>query len=292
MRNFPVWLTKSFSPDGTSRAVQGLLSELNLESVCEHASCPNRQDCYSNRQLTFMILGRNCTRACRFCAVSHGLVSGVDLDEPMRLAEAANRLGLSHVVVTSVTRDDLADEGASHFVRVVEALKKSPSHPSIELLVPDFHARKELIEQVISSSPDVFAHNIETVERLSGSLRPQAGYRRSLDVLRLAASITKTSIIKSGIMVGLGETCSEVKETLKDLFEAGCTHVTIGQYLRPSSKCVEVAEYVSPSRFLEFRDMAYEIGFSWAASSPFVRSSYRAFEALKARASFKEAVSV
>jgi lipoic acid synthetase len=282
MRSYPDWLKKKFSPDGTSRLVDGLLNELELESVCEHAACPNRHECYSRRQLTFLILGKVCTRSCRFCGISSGRPDSVSFNEPYRLAQAVNRIGLEHVVITSVTRDDLPDEGAGQFVRVMEALRSLSKDLSIELLVPDFHARRDLIEKVIESSPDVFAHNIETVERLSGKLRPQGDYRRSLEVLRIASSMTKKSIIKSGIMVGLGESPYEVHGTLEDLLGAGCSHITIGQYLKPSEESVSVSEYVSPQMFSEYEKLAYKAGFRWVMSGPFVRSSYRAIDAIKA----------
>lgn len=280
MGRYPGWLKKSFSPDGTARSVRGLIEDLGLVTVCESAVCPNLRECYSQRQLTFMILGDRCTRSCRFCAVDHGKPQAVSPDEPQRVAEAVQRLGLKHVVITSVARDELADEGASHFVEVMEAVRRRNPGVTVELLVPDFHAREELIGQVMARRPEVFAHNVETVERLSPVMRPQAGYRRSLTVLRLARSLADRQIIKSSVMVGVGEQEDELRTTFGELVEAGCTHLTIGQYLQPSSRHLPVREYVSPERFASYERMAYEAGLQWVLAGPFVRSSYHAIDAI------------
>lgn len=280
MRHYPTWLKHSFSPHGVVREVRGLVQDLALETVCEQARCPNLQECYARRQLTFMIMGARCTRSCRFCAVAHGRPEPLERDEPWRVAEAVRRLGLAHVVITSVARDDLADEGARHVVACLRAVRERTPSVSVEVLVPDFHGREELIRMVMEEGrPEVFAHNVETVERLSALLRPQAGYRRSLDVLRMAARIGG-SLVKSSVMVGLGETPDELMTTFGDLREAGVTHLTIGQYLRPDPDHLPVMEYVSPERFRLYEILAREAGFSWVKAGPFVRSSYHASDAL------------
>ncbi|MBI3087586.1 MAG: lipoyl synthase [Candidatus Omnitrophica bacterium] len=281
MRRYPTWLKKEFSPDGTARVVRGLLDELGLAAVCESALCPNLRECYSQRQLTFMILGERCTRTCRFCAVDHGRPGPVPEDEPRRVAEAVRRLELKHVVITSVARDDLRDEGAGQFVRVIEAVRGGNPGVTVEVLVPDFHGRPELIAQVMAAHPEVFAHNLETVERLTPRVRIQAQYRRSLDVLRLAGSMAgPRTLIKSSVMLGLGETGEEVQQAFRDLLDAGCTHVTLGQYLQPSPAQLPVVDYLSPERFAEYERLAYAAGFRWVMAGPFVRSSYHAIEAL------------
>ena len=280
MKRYPDWLKKSFSPDGTARMVRGLVEDLGLVTVCESPVCPNLRECYSQRQLTFMILGGRCTRSCRFCAVSHGKPGTVAPDEPWRVAEAVQRLGLKHVVITSVARDELADEGAGHFVEVMAAVRRRNPGVTVEVLVPDFHAREELIGQVMTTRPEVFAHNVETVERLSPVVRPQADYHRSLTVLRLARSLAHRQIIKSSVMVGLGERVDEMQKTFDDLVASGCTHLTVGQYLRPSARHLPVTEYVSPERFAGYEQLACKAGFQWVLAGPFVRSSYHAIDAI------------
>jgi len=283
MQHYPTWLKRSFSPDGVAREVRGLVGDLGLSTVCESALCPNLRECYSQRQLTFMILGETCTRSCRFCAVPAGRPDPVAADEPWRVAEAVNRLGLRHVVVTSVARDDLSDEGAGHFVDVLRVIRSRNPGVTVEVLVPDFHGREELIAHVLEEGrPEVFAHNIETIERLSDLLRPQANYYRSLEVLRSAAARRTGSLIKSSVMVGLGETPEELLGAFRELLGAGVTHLTVGQYLRPDANHLPVQEYVSPARFQEYERLAYDAGFAWVRSGPFVRSSYHAVDALEA----------
>jgi len=281
MARYPQWLKKSFSADGTAREVRTLLGDLALATVCESAWCPNLRECYSQRQLTFMILGERCTRRCRFCAVEHGRVEPPDPAEPWRVAEAVKRLQLRHVVITSVARDDLNDEGVAQFIGVVGAVREHNPGVTVETLVPDFHGRPELIRRLMDEAhPEVLAHNIETVDRLSELLRPQASYRRSVEVLRYAASLRSGSLVKSGVMVGLGETPEELERTLQDLVGAGVTHLTIGQYLRPDAEHLPVMEYVSPSRFDAYEALARRTGLRWVRSGPFVRSSYHAVDAL------------
>ena len=282
MHRYPAWMKKSFSPDGTAREVRGLVSDLELVTVCESALCPNLRECYARRQLTFMILGNRCTRSCRFCAVDHGRPKPPAADEPWRVAEAVKRLGLRHAVITSVARDDLQDEGAGHFVDVIHAVRSQNPGVTVEILVPDFHGRQDLVALVLNDGrPDVFAHNVETVERLSDLLRPQAAYQRSLDVLRFAASLGTGSLVKSSVMVGLGETPDELSETFADLVSAGVTHLTIGQYLRPDAEHLPVMEYISPERFRMYERLASERGVAWVKAGPFVRSSYHAIDALE-----------
>ena len=282
MQRYPRWLKKEFSPDGVAHEVRRLVGDLGLVTVCESALCPNLRECYSQRQLTFMILGNRCTRSCGFCAVDHGRPEPVAADEPWRLAEAVKRLDLAHVVITSVARDDLSDEGAGHFVESIRVIRQHNPGRTVEVLVPDFHGRAELIRRVlVEGRPEVFAHNLETVERLSDLLRPQANYRRSLEVLQFAAACATGSLIKSSLMVGLGETQDELLQTFNDLRAAGVTHLTIGQYLRPDADHLPVMEYISPERFQGYGALAYEAGFSWVSAGPFVRSSYHAVEAVR-----------
>ena len=280
MRRYPPWLKQRLSPDGTVRQVRGLIGDLELATVCESALCPNLQECYSQRQLTFMILGDHCTRSCRFCAVPHARPEPVSEEEPWRVAEAVARLGLRHVVITSVARDELADEGAGQFARVMAAVRARNAGITIEVLVPDFHAREELVQQIMTKHPEVFAHNVETIERLSPLVRPQASYRRSLDVLRMARTMATGTLIKSSLMFGLGEHVDEVRQTFEDLREVGCTHLTLGQYLRTTPAHLPVMEYLSPARFEFYAAMAYDAGLSWVQAGPFVRSSYHAINAL------------
>ena len=282
MVRYPPWMTRTFSPDGVAREVGALVSDLHLHTVCESALCPNLRECYSQRQLTFMILGNRCTRSCQFCAVEHGRPEPVSADEPWQIAEAVRRLQLQHTVITSVARDDLQDEGVGHFVNVIRAVRQYNPGSTVEVLVPDFHGRQELVRWLLEEGkPDVFAHNLETIERLSPLLRPQADYRRSLNVLAFAASRGRASLIKSSLMVGLGETSEEVRRTFEELRSASVTHVTVGQYLRPGASHLPVMEYISPERFHEYERLAHETGFTWVKAGPFVRSSYHAIDALQ-----------
>ncbi len=282
MDRYPVWLKKSLAPHATAREVRGLISDLSLSTVCESAVCPNIHECWSLRQLTFMILGDRCTRSCRFCAVDHGRPVPVAADEPQRVAAAVQRLGLRHVVITSVARDDLQDEGARHFMDVIRAVRAANPGVTVEVLVPDFHAREALIRLVVEEGqPEVFAHNLETIERLSPLVRPQADYQRSLAVLRCAASCRSNSRIKSSLMVGLGESADELVRAMDDLRAAGVTLLTLGQYLRPDAHHLPVIDYVSPERFAAYEQRAYGLGFAWVKAGPFVRSSYHAIDALE-----------
>ena len=229
-----------------------------------------------------MILGDRCTRRCSFCAVTTARPGPVDFEEPQRLAEAVVRLKLQYVVITSVARDDLPDEGSTIFAASITAIKTGAPWVQVEVLAPDFHARRNLIQSVVDAGPQVYNHNIETVERLSHSVRPQADYRRSLEVLRLAKELGAGELkTKSGLMVGLGEEPQEVRQAMEDLRRVGCDLLTIGQYLQPTLKSPKVTAFVEPEQFLTYRTWAQGLGFSFVASAPYVRSSYNAFEALR-----------
>jgi len=262
-----------------------MLDELRLNTVCAGAKCPNRGECYASGTATFMVLGTRCTRDCRFCAVEPSRPDPPDAGEPARVAEAARRMGLAHVVLTMVTRDDLPDGGAAHIVATIDALRASVPHAGVEVLVSDFGGDEDSVDLVLAARPDVFNHNVETVPRLYREVRPQADYRRSLRVLARAHETRAGSPTKSGLMVGLGETAEEVAEVLADLRSAGVDIVTIGQYLRPGPGHLPVSEFVEPERFDQYAAVARRIGFAGVASAPFVRSSYHAAEVASQAAS-------
>ncbi len=262
------------------RPIENILRKYSLHSVCEEARCPNRSYCFSIPTATFLILGNVCTRNCAFCSVKTGCPSEVDIDEPARIVEAVRRMRLKYVVITSVTRDDLYDGGAFHFANTIKAIKGNFINVKVEVLTPDFNGNIEALKMVLSSAPDVFSHNIETVRRLYPSIRPQADYDLSLKVLNQAVKAFPAIKIKSGFMVGLGERYDEVTELINDLRESGCNFLTIGQYLRPSKGKIPVTEYIKPETFERLKDMALAIGFDYVASGPLVRSSMNANEAL------------
>lgn len=278
IQRLPEWLTIRVPRPDTIKDVEDMMRAKSLHTVCESARCPNLPECWSKKTATFMILGNTCTRSCGFCAIKVGRGEDVNPNEPADLAKVANDLGLKHVVVTSVARDDLKDEGATQFARTIEELRKANPLQIIEVLTPDFKAKRDLIEIVVKAKPDIFNHNIETVSRLSPIVRPQARYERTLQVLRTVKEMDSTIYTKSGIMLGLGETKEEVIETLQDLRDAGVDAVTIGQYLRPTMHHLPVNEFVHPNRFKEFEQIGEEIGFAFVASGPFIRSSYNAIE--------------
>ena len=283
-KEFPSWLTKPW-PVQYDLRTHNILNDLKLNTVCQSAECPNLGECWSRGAATFMILGESCTRSCNFCAVKTGRGESLEslADEPARVAQATKQLGLKHVVVTSVARDDLKDEGADHFARVIRTLREYCGPELIvEVLVPDFHAREECIATVIAAKPHVFNHNTETVERLQTPVRPQGNYRRSMTVLEIAKRLDPSVATKSGLMVGLGETQDEVRTAIRDLRVAGCDILTIGQYLQPSKTHLPVHEYVHPDVFKSYEDFALELGFRSAACGPFVRSSYQAEKVLEA----------
>lgn len=272
----PEWIkTKGLSCQHNTRHI---LKNYRVNTVCESARCPNIGECYSRSAATFMIMGTKCTRNCGFCSVESSLPEPLDSEEPYRVALAAKEMGLKYVVITSVTRDDLSDGGAGHFAHTVYEVKKIINNAKVEVLTPDFKGNKDAIAIVIDSKPDVFGHNVETIPRLYKIVRPGADYIRSLKVLRYARDISRSINIKSGLMLGLGETIKEVIEVLKELNDAGCDFVTIGQYLRPTKKNLPVVEYIHPEIFETIRVIAIDIGFKYVASSPLVRSSYNAEE--------------
>ncbi len=250
----------------------------SLHTVCESARCPNLPECWSKKTATFMILGDTCTRSCGFCAIKVGRGLELDPNEPENVAQVASDLGLQHVVVTSVARDDLADEGATQFAETIRSLHAANPNTIVEVLTPDFKAKKWCIKLVTDAHPEIYNHNIETIERLHTVVRPQAKYDRSLEVLKQVKELDPTIYTKSGMMLGLGETKDEVVRTLKDLRKVGVDAVTIGQYLRPTMRHLPVSEYVHPDEFREYETIGQEMGFAFVASAPFVRSSYNAID--------------
>lgn len=273
----PSWSRKKYNL-GDLVKVKKQLRELGLHTVCESARCPNIGECFKKPTATFMILGDVCTRRCRFCAVTKGGPAPVDEGEPGRLAVAVEKLGLKHVVITSVTRDDLPDGGAGQFASVIRVLREKFPALVIEVLTPDFGGDEESLRLVIDAGPHIFNHNLETVPRLYRTVRPQAVYERSLRVLEAAKSMDARVNTKSGLMAGLGETEEEVLGVMEDLRTVGCDLLTIGQYLRPMKENIEVAEYVRPEVFERYADAGRKMGFLSVASAPFVRSSYNAEE--------------
>ncbi|MEL7633649.1 MULTISPECIES: lipoyl synthase [Sporomusa] len=272
----PEWLTVPAPDEQALAGMQQLLSQGRLHTVCESADCPNIGECFGNKTCTFMILGKNCTRNCRFCAVTHDVPEQVDADEPYMVAATARQLGLEHVVVTSVTRDDLPDGGAGHFAATIRAVREELPEATIEVLIPDFKGNKKAVNKVLAAQPDIVNHNTETVPRLYPAVRPQAVYARSLKLIsRVRESGVKT-IAKSGLMLGLGETVDEVIGVMKDLHRAGCQMLTLGQYLSPSPAHLPIVEYVHPQVFEWLKEEAFAIGFFHVNAGPMVRSSYHA----------------
>jgi len=277
----PDWLKKRLNLNGNVSEVKAVLARAGVNTVCEAALCPNLNECFSRMYATFLILGDACTRRCSFCSVKSALPGRIDTEEPEKIRRAAEDLKLRYVVITSVTRDDLRDGGASQFARVTAVLKDMGPDMRVEVLVPDFKGIKKDIKKVVATRPDIFGHNIETAKRLYGKVRSGASYEKSLGVLRLAKQLSPEMITKSGIMVGLGESDTEVLDTMKDLREAGCDMLTIGQYLRPSPENIPVARLVKPEEFAGYKDAGARLGFKHVAAGPFVRSSYHAEEAYR-----------
>lgn len=275
----PDWLKIKVQGSSKLNNVAEMLKKLNLHTVCQEANCPNLMECFSNKTATFMILGRECTRNCTFCTVSKNSPMAVDGKEPSNVAEGVKKLGLKHVVITSVTRDDLPDGGANHFVEVIKAVRETSPNTAIEVLIPDFQGDKDALMKVVDAKPKVINHNIETVKRLYPEVRPMAEYERSLELLKRVKEMDPSIFSKSGLMVGLGETKEEVFELLADLRKHNCDIVTIGQYLAPSKKHHPVIEYVTPEVFEIYKKKAEDMGFQFVASAPLVRSSYHAGEA-------------
>jgi lipoic acid synthetase len=275
----PEWLRFNLPTSDSFSHTRALLDELKLHTVCESAKCPNHWECWEKGTATFMIAGDRCTRACGFCAVSTAKPLALEADEPRRVAEATRRMRLRHIVITAVARDDLKDGGAEHFRQTIEAVRKLNPGTVIEVLVPDFNDSDSSVENVLSANPNIFNHNLETVRRLTPSVRHRATYDRSLTVLRKVKEKRGNSIYtKSGMMLGLGEREEEVMVALEDLRRAGCDILTLGQYLQPTLKHLPVVEFVSPEKFAEYKVRAGEMGFVHVASGPMVRSSYHADE--------------
>ena len=275
----PEWLKIRLHRTADYAEVRHIVEEHHLHTICSSGRCPNQADCWSRRTATFMILGDICTRGCRFCATQTGRPLPPDEREPSEVAESVRLMQLRYVVLTSVTRDDLDDGGAAHWKATVEAVREKNPDAAIELLIPDMEAKPHLLDMILAAKADIVGHNIETVERLTPEVRSRAKYRMSLETLRYLSEQGATT--KSGLMLGLGETEDEVLQTLKDLREAGVSIVTLGQYLRPSLGHYPVAAYITPEKFEWYRQKALEMGFSYCASAPLVRSSYLAEEALK-----------
>ena len=279
-RRFPEWMKKRVPASSAIQSVRDLLKDLRLPTVCQSARCPNLCECFAQGTATFMILGDHCTRDCRFCAVPHGEMGAPDPTEPARLAEATAQLKLSHVVITSVTRDDLPDGGAEHFRNTILELRRRLDC-TIEVLTPDFQGDREAIARVATARPDVFNHNVETIERLYPVARPAANYERSIRFLEQVKEIEPCVATKSGLMVGLGEAFDEVLGVMRDLRAVQCDFLTIGQYLQPTPEHLPIAQFVTPDTFAEYEKQGREMGFKAVASGPFVRSSYHAGDLLE-----------
>jgi len=274
----PDWL-KVRVPSGPNYVeLKTIMRDLDLHTVCEEARCPNIGECWEHRTATFMILGDVCTRACGFCAVTSGKPSGLDIHEPQRVARATKQMGLKHVVITSVNRDDLSDGGSIVFAATIRKVREANPGITIEVLIPDFEGVEDSLQNVLRAGPNILNHNIETVERLTRRVRRKAQYPRSLAVLRRAKELAPDRLTKSGIMLGLGETGEEIAQTLADLRAARVDIVTIGQYLRPSAKHLQVERYYTPEEFAAWRDRGMALGFAHVESGPLVRSSYHAHE--------------
>lgn len=274
----PEWVKRSVLNTEENRHVRQILKEQKLNTICESGRCPNKGECYASGTATFLLMGPVCTRTCRFCSVNKGLPPALEEDEPMRVAMAAKEMGLNHVVLTSVNRDELPDQGANHFAKTIKTLYETIPGVAVEILTPDFQGRKECIEIVLAAGPTVFNHNVETVPRLYRRVRPGSKYDRSLKVLAMSKEINAEIKTKSGLMLGLGETQEEIKEVLFDLRKVDCDFLTLGQYLRPTRDQLPVHRYVTPQEFEELADYAWSIGFKMVHSGPLVRSSYHAKE--------------
>ena len=272
----PRWLKRSLPTGPAYEKVRAMLKKSRLHTVCQEAKCPNIWECFSRQTSTFLIMGPCCTRNCRFCAVAHGPCGPPDPGEPARVAEAAQSMGLSYVVITSVTRDDLPDGGAGAFANTIEKIRERMPDALVEVLIPDFRGNWDALQTVMKARPDVLNHNLETVPRLYPSVRPEAVYARSLELLGRAKECCPAIPTKSGLMLGLGESPEEVHKTLNDLLEADCSILTMGQYLQPGREYLQVERFIHPEEFDNWKDSARKMGFRGVASGSFVRSSYRA----------------
>ena len=278
MRQLPDWLKKRVPLNKNVQLTKDLLEKKQVNSVCHNAICPNLGECYAKKVATFLVMGTVCTRNCNFCAVTKGTPEPPQADEPQRLAEVVQDLDLQHVVITSVTRDDLHDGGASHFLNCIKAIRDILPDVIIEILTPDFLGNKKAINTLANTQLNIFNHNLETVPRLYPKVRPQANYQRSISLLAQVKSENSSIYTKSGLMVGLGETFAEIEAVLRDLKEVNCDFVTIGQYLQPSSLHLQVEEYIHPETFKKYQLVGEKMGFKNIAAAPFVRSSYNAQE--------------
>ena len=272
----PPWLKKRLPPYQDLARVKSILDETSLHTVCEEARCPNLGECFSKGTATILILGKICTRNCGFCAVEHGVPVPLDETEPENIARAVQKMGLQYVVVTSVTRDDLSDGGASLFARTIQAIRVLDPKIKVEVLIPDFLGDPTSLEIVLEECPDVLNHNVETISRLYPQVRPQADYHRSIDLLKRSKQNSPQLFTKSGFMLGLGENQEEVLELLRDLRKARCDFLTIGQYLQPRPDCLPVVRFIPPEEFEEYKAIGEKMGFRAVASGPFVRSSFHA----------------
>jgi lipoyl synthase len=277
----PEWLRVRFADNQNYHDLKQMVRERSLHTVCEEARCPNLGDCWGHRTATFMILGRVCTRACRFCAITTGVPTEVDSDEASRVGESVREMGLRHAVITSVARDDLLDGGASAFAATIREIRRLSPGTTVEVLIPDFQGSADALQIVMDARPDVLNHNVETVERLQRRVRAKAFYSRSLEVLRRGKELSPDGRTKSGLMVGVGETWDELVQTMRDLLSVGCDMLTIGQYLRPSLTHLPIDRYYTPEEFRTLRDEARRLGFRHVQSGPLVRSSYHAHEGLE-----------
>jgi len=280
-KRLPDYLLKKVRLGGETFKIKQLLRSLDVTTVCENALCPNITECFEVGEVTFLLMGSTCTRNCGFCGVASGNPTTLDPNEPEKIVAAAKKLKLKYVVLTSVTRDDLSDGGAEHFAACIRLLHDRIPGVGVEVLIPDFQGDRIALESVLREKPDVLAHNLETVKRLYYQARPGADYRRSLDILRIAAETRPDIPVKSGFMVGLGETDTEIEELMTDIHATGCSMLTIGHYLPPTRKNVPMINPVPPEKFDQWRDQALEIGFKSVSSGVFVRSSYHALEQLK-----------
>ncbi|HDY89090.1 MAG TPA: lipoyl synthase [bacterium] len=274
----PQWLKKKIISGALYKNIQTTLKKYELHTVCEKAHCPNRWECYSKEISTFLILGDKCTRTCRFCAIEHNPPSPPDTEEPIHIAEAIRHLNLKYVVITSVTRDDLPDGGANHFASIIMEIRRKTPDTRIEVLIPDFNGSNDALSFVVCACPDVIGHNVETVPRLYSTVRPGADYHRSIQLLKRIHELDRSITIKSGLMLGMGETPDEIRQVLTDLLEVNCAIVTLGQYLQPSKELLPVKKYIPPYEFEQWKEIALKMGFQTVASGPFVRSSYNANE--------------
>lgn len=280
-RHLPEYLKRGLINTEKTKTVRRLLKDKCLNTVCEEARCPNKAECYAKDTATFMIMGDTCTRNCRFCAINSDIPKPLDTYEPKHVAEAVKELGLTYAVITSVTRDDIPDGGVNHFAKTIYEIKKLSPKTKIEVLIPDFKGDLDALEIVLKAQPQVLNHNVETVPRLYKTVRPQAIYERSLKILEYVKNSNSKSLSKTGIMVGLGETYEDLKALFNDLKKINVDILTIGQYIQPSKKHLEVVKYYTPKEFEELKQLAIQAGLKTVISSPLVRSSYNAQEAFK-----------